>query len=50
LFAPPFGLLAPGLAGSKDMPARAGSIIIQGDCSFVKKIFSVFSIGKGDFL
>jgi hypothetical protein len=37
LFAPPFGLLASGLAGSKDIPAHAGSNIIYAQSPVVKR-------------
>jgi hypothetical protein len=37
LFAPPFGLLASGLAGSKDLPAHAGSNIIAVNFLFVNR-------------
>jgi hypothetical protein len=35
LFAPPFGLLASGRAGSKDKSAFADQCIISGGCRFV---------------
>ena len=45
LIAPPFGLLAPGRAGSKDLSAFADQTIIKAENPFVKD----FSKKKGIF-
>jgi hypothetical protein len=50
LFAPPFGLLAPGRAGSKDMSAFADQCIISAFTSKVKDFSKLFLFFLGENL